>query len=322
MENDYKHLFKPCGSCKNIDHKIEECPFLHFIANADLIIKKNSYTQPNERQKGFLRKKRIHVNALFEKSKLKKIRSKSKKTIIALNIEQYLKGNKVQRRKTFTGNLFDEEDNQSFDEKTSNNSESFYVNSSSPSPKKRKEKVKVEIQNKIEDEESKEFDGNCDKKLDETAGTTTEINFVEMNETKEETKNGTESPELSKKSPTRLKRASTKTTCKKIFKMQELNEKLKANEKFERFKSDKIYINRTDFNQEFLDNLLHKKKTFISKNIKTPEFLELGMDLFNFNFETPKVYRIYHPENNVDNNLKKFKRVLRKKEKRKKLMRT
>ena len=196
------------------------------------------------------------------------------------------------------------------------------MNSRSPSPKKRREKVKNEIQienqNSIQDEESKEFNSNYEKKIDESERTN-EITNIVMNDIKEETKNGIESTDLNKKSPKKLKRAST---FKKLLKMKELNEKVKTNEKSERFKSEQIFQNRTDFNQEFLANLRHKKKTFISKNIKTPEFLELGMDLFNFNFEKPKVYRIYHPENNVDNNLKKFKRVLRKKEKRKKLMRT
>ena len=232
------------------------------------------------------------------------------------NIEQYLQGNKIKRTKTFTGSLFHEEDNQSLDEKTSNNSESFYVNSSSPSPKKRKEKVKIEIQNSRPNEEFKDLDENFEKKIDESERNITEINIFQ------ETKNGIDSPNLSNNSPTKLKTSSTKTTYKKLLKMKELNEKVKANEKFERFKSEQMFQNRTDFNQDFLANLLHKKKTFISKHIKTPEFLELGLDLFNFNFETPKVYRIYHPENNVDNNLKKFKRVLRKKEKRKKLIRT
>ena len=236
LQKYYKHLFKPCGSCKNIDHKIEECPFLHFMANTDLIIKKNSYTQPNEREKGFVRKRRVHVNAIFEKSKLKKIRSKSKKSMMTSNIEQYLQGNKIKRTKTFTGSLFHEEDNQSLDEKTSNNSESFYVNSSSPSPKKRRERFKKEIQNSRPDEELKDLDGNFEKKIEESEKTSHQINIIE------ETKNDIESPSLNKNSPTKLKRSPPSTkTSKKLFKMKELSEKVKANEKFERFKSEQFF---------------------------------------------------------------------------------
>lgn len=72
FKQDYKCLFKKCSSCNDPEHFLEECPFLHFIPNRDLIIRKHLYYQPSSRKPNYKRKNRLKckTNALKSFGKL------------------------------------------------------------------------------------------------------------------------------------------------------------------------------------------------------------------------------------------------------------
>lgn len=71
FEKNYTDLNLNCYSCQNNDHIFEECPFLHYIANRQNIIKRENFSRPTER-KTILRNNKIltHINAVLYKNKL------------------------------------------------------------------------------------------------------------------------------------------------------------------------------------------------------------------------------------------------------------
>ena len=72
LERHCENFFKPCYSCKNPSHLLEDCPFLHFVPDVDLTIKKHIYTAPIERDPHFKRRPRFfsHINSLKYRSNL------------------------------------------------------------------------------------------------------------------------------------------------------------------------------------------------------------------------------------------------------------
>lgn len=97
MEKNLDQIFKVCYSCKRLGHFVENCPFLHFSSNQDLLIKKHLFTEKNERNKHFTRKIRcfnsnIHSNSLTLKQKIQKIceiYDKNKKDPIFIEFEKF-----------------------------------------------------------------------------------------------------------------------------------------------------------------------------------------------------------------------------------------
>lgn len=59
FEKNYSKFFRPCYSCKNLDHLFENCPFLHYIPNIKNIIQKHNFSIANTRADFFQRKKRL-----------------------------------------------------------------------------------------------------------------------------------------------------------------------------------------------------------------------------------------------------------------------
>ena len=96
MEKNFDKIFKVCYSCKRLGHFVEDCPFLHFSSNQDLLIKKHLFTVKNERNKFFKRKIRgcnnnLHSNSLILKQKIQKIceiYDKNKKDPIFIEFEK------------------------------------------------------------------------------------------------------------------------------------------------------------------------------------------------------------------------------------------
>jgi len=297
FENKYENLFKPCYSCKSISHKLEQCPFLHFITNNELLIKRHIYTEINERKKDFQRKKHDHVNTLKYKSNLLKMKEKHEKSKIFMELEELLKKKSFQRS-FFTDNTIFEEDeemlnNYSVGDGGTQSLDSLEMQKELPSPR-------IDF-NKVEpshNEESKEYK---EEKEDKEC---LPPNNLKILVTSSSSKTRISSKKLEKLESKELKEFREVRGIKEI---QEQTDKI-----------PNLSFGNVEFEREFLSNLSKKRRILIQKDIKSSEFVELGTNLFNFNFEQPKHYIIYNPANNLDNNLKKYKAILRNNESKKK----
>ena len=97
MERNLDPIFKVCYSCKRQGHFVEDCPFLHYTRNQDLLIKKHLFTEKNERNKFFKRKIRscnndVHSNSRILKQKIQKISEiydKNRKDPIYIEFEKF-----------------------------------------------------------------------------------------------------------------------------------------------------------------------------------------------------------------------------------------
>ena len=74
-------MFLPCYSCKNIGHLFEDCQFLHYIPNKELVIQKYNFTFKNDRNLLYKRKKSnfFHLNSVAYKKTLLSFKEKYEK---------------------------------------------------------------------------------------------------------------------------------------------------------------------------------------------------------------------------------------------------
>lgn len=122
LKKDYKSLFKICFSCKSPDHLFEDCPFLHYIPNKDLIIQKHLYGQPNHRNAKFKRKNHLkcQFNALKNYSLLQSAFHDKQNT----NKSNDFNSIQENKKSYLSSSLVEEEENLSFSDLEDNEKES------------------------------------------------------------------------------------------------------------------------------------------------------------------------------------------------------
>lgn len=81
FENNLENLYSTCISCNRKDHIFEECPFIHYTANRQQILRKYLFSTFNNGNNLFIRKNPkifSHLNCLKYKDNLNKVRKKFK----------------------------------------------------------------------------------------------------------------------------------------------------------------------------------------------------------------------------------------------------
>ena len=262
---------------------MEDCPFLHFVPDVDLTIKKHIYTAPIKRDPHFKRRPRFfsHINSLKYRSNLHVLQEDFQKKGKDL-INQQLDENYSTMKAAGSSCIIEEEELYN----------DFQEDIPLCAPNEKNDAfldiIDIHSKNSKEKEEAKEKAEISDfKPILETSFSKT---------LKEQNEGVKDSPPKTKKRSIIIK--SMKECCDNNSSSSHTLHQFAKNENFER---------------EFLLNWYLRRKLFI-KEMKLTDFEIQGLDLFNFEFEKEKHYNIYLPNYNIENMMKKYKKFGRRKE--------
>ena len=281
IANQTENIFKPCFSCKSVSHLIDSCPFLHFIPDVDLILRKHIFARPVERDSSFKRKTRYfsHINSRKYKSSLAKMHDEFEK-IRRHSSKEYETDEPYSGTKLVSSGIIEDEDNNDFIEDMPIMLNDHHERSESYlDPIEKTNKIPSPFKDNNEISEFKPF----------IEGFQRQFNY---------SKEDIRERDIRERSPKNRNHSIIIKTGNDNSSSVILHP-LTKNDNFER---------------DFLLSLYLRRKLII-KDLKLTESELKGLDLFDFAFEKPKNFNIYSPGFNFDNAIKKYQRFVRKKDK-------
>lgn len=279
IANQTENVFKPCFSCNSPSHLIDSCPFLHFIPDVDLILRKHIFARPVERDISFKRKTRYfsHINSRKYKSSLtkmhddfEKIRKHSSHQEYETQFDEPYSGTKI----VSSGIIEDEENNDFIEDMPIMWNDHHEKSESYLDPIEKTSKIPSPLKDNNEISEFKPciegFQRQCTYSKED------------------------------------IRERSPKNRNHSII-IKTGNDNCSSHILYPIAKND-------NFERDFLLALYLRRKLII-KDLKLTESELKGLDLFDFAFEKPKNFNIYFPSFNFDNAFKKYQRFIRKKDK-------